>query len=73
MAKARVTREDFLEDPQGRTFADVVNDPEQPFDSVLAFLAAAGRRRFGPHDHGTPRLAEDGQKGISRCASGRNC
>jgi hypothetical protein len=45
MAKARVTRDDFLEDSQGRTFADVVNDAEQPFDSVLEFLGDADRQR----------------------------
>ena len=28
----RITRNEFLEDRQGRTFADVLNDPEQPFD-----------------------------------------
>jgi len=31
---ARVTRSVFLEDRQGKTFADVVNDPQQPFDVV---------------------------------------
>ena len=34
----RITRDDFLEDRQGRTFADVLGDPEQPFDDVLAFF-----------------------------------
>jgi hypothetical protein len=33
-----ITREEFLQDPQGRTFADVLNDPEQPFDEVLQFF-----------------------------------
>ena len=45
MAKARVTRDVFLEDPQGKTFADVVNDPEQPFDKVLEFFDDADRQR----------------------------
>ena len=36
MAGVVVTRQDFLQDRQGRTFADVLNDPEQPFDAVLA-------------------------------------
>ena len=40
-----ITREDFLKERQGRTFADVVNDPEQPFDEVLAFFSDAGRQR----------------------------
>lgn len=45
MAKARVTRTDFLDDRQGKTFADVVNDPEQPFDVVLEFFNDADRQR----------------------------
>ena len=45
MARAGVTRDDFLEDAQGRTFADVVNDTEQPFESVLAFFNDADRQR----------------------------
>ena len=36
--RVRVTRERFLEDRQGKTFANVVNDPEQPFDKVLDFF-----------------------------------
>jgi hypothetical protein len=38
MSEIRITRKDFLEDRQGRTFADVLNDAEQPFDQVLAFF-----------------------------------
>ena len=34
----RITRNKFLEDRQGRTFADVLDGPEQPFDDVLAFF-----------------------------------
>ncbi len=45
MSKVTVTRQSFLQDRQGRTFADVLNDPEQPFDSVLAFLNDDGRQR----------------------------
>ncbi len=45
MAKVRVSRADFLEDVQGKTFADVVNDPKQPFDSVLEFFDDANRQR----------------------------
>jgi hypothetical protein len=45
MAKARVTRKEFLEDRQGATFADVVNDPEQHFDVVLEFFSDANRQR----------------------------
>ena len=40
-----VTREDFLADRQGRTFADVLDDPEQPFQHVLEFFSDAGRQR----------------------------
>ncbi|MDA1053878.1 MAG: hypothetical protein O3C40_25800 [Planctomycetota bacterium] len=45
MSKPRVTREDFLEDAQGRTFADVVNNPEQPFDKVFEFFEDADRQQ----------------------------
>ena len=45
MPTAGVTRSTFLEDRQGKKFADVVNDPEQPFDAVLAFFADAERQR----------------------------
>jgi hypothetical protein len=45
MAKACATRDGFLDDPQGKTFADVVNDPEQPFDKVLEFFDDADRQR----------------------------
>jgi len=41
----RITRNEFLEDRQGRTFADVLDDPEQPFDNVLAFFDDAERQR----------------------------
>lgn len=40
-----ITREVFLEDRQGRTFADVVNDLEQPFGEVLEFFSDADRQR----------------------------
>lgn len=45
MADARVTRDDFLADRQGKTFADVVNDPEQPFEIVLEFFGNPNRQR----------------------------
>ncbi|MBN2476887.1 MAG: hypothetical protein JXB62_19930 [Pirellulales bacterium] len=41
----RITRNEFLEDRQGRTFADVLDDAEQPFDEVLAFFDDAQRQR----------------------------
>jgi len=45
MAKIQVSRTDFLNDAQGRTFADVVNDPEQPFEQVLEFFNDPNRQR----------------------------
>lgn len=45
MAPVTITQEDFLADRQGRTFADVVHDPEQPFDEVLAFFNDAKRQQ----------------------------
>ena len=45
MEKVRVTRDDFLRDRQGKTFSDVVNDLEQPFNSVLDFFADADRQQ----------------------------
>lgn len=45
MANIRLTRIAFLADRQGNKFADVVNDPEQPFDEVLAFFNDANRQR----------------------------
>ena len=45
MLSARITRNEFLEDSQGRTFADVVNDPEQPFGEVLEFFNGAEQQR----------------------------
>jgi hypothetical protein len=45
MAHVLLTRELFLEDRQGRTFADVLHDAEQPFDQVLAFFNEPDRQR----------------------------
>ena len=45
MLSARITRKEFLEDSQGRTFADVLNDPEQPFGEVLEFFNGADQQR----------------------------
>jgi hypothetical protein len=33
-----ITREQFLSERHGKTFADVVNDPDSPFDQVLEFF-----------------------------------
>jgi hypothetical protein len=45
MAGVNITRQDFLEDRQGRTFADVLNDPVQPFDAVIDFFNDEDRQR----------------------------
>lgn len=45
MRKAHVTRDVFLKDAQGKTFADVANDSEQPFDTVIEFFNNADRQR----------------------------
>lgn len=45
MPSTRVTRSTFLKDQQGKKFSDVLNDPEQPFDTVLEFFNAADRQR----------------------------
>jgi len=45
MQSIRITQDDFLSDHQGRTFADVVNDPEQPFDRVIQFFSDPDRQR----------------------------
>jgi hypothetical protein len=45
MAGVSVTRQDFLQDRQGRKFADVVNDPEQPFNTVLDFFNREDQQR----------------------------
>ncbi len=41
----RVSRKEFLEDSQGKTFVDVVDDPKQPFQQVLEFFCDADRQR----------------------------
>ncbi|MGE3778045.1 MAG: hypothetical protein AB7F89_12730 [Pirellulaceae bacterium] len=45
MSQVRLTRQEFLEDRQGKTFADVVSDSGQPFDEVLDFFNDADRQR----------------------------
>ena len=45
MPKITISRQDFIGDRQGRTFADVLNDPEQPFDAVLDFFNSEERQR----------------------------
>jgi hypothetical protein len=45
MPGVTLARKDFVEDRQGRTFADVLNDRGQPFDHVLAFFNDKDRQR----------------------------
>jgi hypothetical protein len=45
MPTTLITRHEFLQDRQGRTFADVLKDGEQPFDDVLAFFNDEDRQR----------------------------
>lgn len=45
MLVARITREDFLRDRQGRTFADVLSAPAVPFDALLTFFNDEARQR----------------------------
>jgi len=45
MAFVRVTRKKFLDDFQGRTFSDVLNHAETPFDDVLGFFDNSDRQR----------------------------
>jgi len=45
MPKVSISRDEFLKDRQGRTFADVVEDPSQPFQQVLEFFDNEDRQR----------------------------
>lgn len=45
MPTTTISRGEFLEDRQGRTFADVVNDSAQTFDEVLEFFNTPDRQR----------------------------
>lgn len=40
-----ITRDDFANDRQGRTFADVWEDPKQPFDELLELFNDEKRQR----------------------------
>jgi hypothetical protein len=60
MSVVTITHQEFLLDRQGRTFADVLNDPEQPFDAVLDFFNNADRQRRmeeSERHHNRPPLA----------------
>lgn len=45
MSEPSMSREEFLKDRQGRTFADVLKDPQRSFDEVLAFFSDNDRQR----------------------------
>jgi len=45
MKYVNITRQEFLEDRQGRTFADVVSNSQKPFDEMLAFFSNAERQQ----------------------------
>lgn len=45
MPSANISRTDFLDDRQGRTFSDIVNDPDCPFEEVLEFFRDKNRQR----------------------------
>lgn len=45
MTKVSITRDDFLKDRQGRTFADVLDLPDQAFQQVLEFFDNEDRQR----------------------------
>jgi hypothetical protein len=45
MKCVKITREIFGDDAQGRTFADVLNDPQQPLDAVFEFFSDPDRQR----------------------------
>lgn len=45
MKSVKITRRVFSEDSQGRTFADVLNDAEQPLDAVIEFFRSPDRQR----------------------------
>ncbi|NIR48772.1 hypothetical protein GWN15_10465 [candidate division KSB1 bacterium] len=38
MAHVTITKDNFFKDPQGRTFSDVADDPDQPFEAILDFF-----------------------------------
>jgi hypothetical protein len=45
MSSVTITKENLIEDLQGRTFSDVANDPEQSFEVILDFFNNEGRQR----------------------------
>lgn len=45
MSGVVISRHDLLRDPRGKVFADLLNDPEQPFDTILEFFNSESRQR----------------------------
>jgi len=45
MPSVTITRQEFVDDRQGRTFADILNDSGLPFDEVLEFFNDENRQR----------------------------
>ena len=45
MTIVKLNQKRFLADNQGRTFSDVLNDPQQPFKEVLEFFDNSERQR----------------------------
>jgi hypothetical protein len=45
MPKVTITRQKFLDDKQGKTFADVLREDKQAFDEVLRFFNNEDRQR----------------------------
>jgi hypothetical protein len=45
MSELAISREEFLGDRQGRTYVDVLHDPQGTLDEVLAFFSDEGRQR----------------------------
>ena len=45
MTKISISRNQFLSDSQGKTFADIVNDNSLPFEAMLTFFNDADRQR----------------------------
>lgn len=45
MSRVTITKEKFFKDPQGRTFSDVANDTDQPFEAILDFFNNETRQR----------------------------
>ena len=44
MQTVKITRDKFLEDIQGRTFLDVMKDPDQPLEAIFDFFSDNNRQ-----------------------------